>query len=156
MPVSWYTYLNQYKVEDKFRFKFYVLDGPSGLGKTEAVRLQYPIGALLELNCQNTDSPNWRLFDRDQHVAILLDEATPQLCINFKKEIQADNTLCVEGTSGTNMYAFTCWFYRVQFIVACNRWNWDLWYLDPEDYDWMTQNSIVETVDEHTFKVRSQ
>ena len=75
--------------------------------------------------------------------------------MNFKKEIQADNTICQEGTSGTNMFAFKCWFYRVHFLVACNRWNQETWNLDYDDYDWLNKNSIVEYVDEDTFKIRS-
>ena len=155
MPGSWHNFLQQYQRQDKHRFKFYVLDGPSGLGKTEAVRLQYPVGALLELNCQNTQSPNWRLFNREEHQAILLDEATPQLCMNFKKEIQADNTICQEGTSGTNVFAFKCWFYRTHFIVCSNKWEAETWNLDWDDWRWLDENSIVQPVDANTFAVRS-
>ena len=158
VPPTYLRFLEQFKADDKYRFKFYVLDGPSGLGKTEFVRLQYPIGALLELNCQNTTSPNWRLFNREQHQAILLDEATPELCLAFKKEVQADNTIVQEGTSGTNVYSYKCWFYRVHFIVCCNRWNANLWWLwsqNWDDWDWLNKNTIVEEVDDRTFDINN-
>ena len=155
MPPSWSRFLKQHERKDKHRFSIYVLDGPSGLGKTEAIRLQYPIGGLLELNCQNTASPNWRLFNREEHRAILLDEATPQLCVNFKKEIQADNTICQEGTSATNVFSYKCWFYRIHFIVCCNKWEALTWNLDWDDWRWLEDNSIVEPVDELSFAVTS-
>lgn len=159
MPPTWDDFLAQFNIPNKHRFSFYVLDGPSGLGKTECVRLQFPLGSLLELNCQNTQSPNWRLFNRDLHSAILLDEATPNLVINFKKEVQADNTICQEGTSGTNVFAFKCWFYRVRFVVACNNWAelmWNMWYESPENHDWLEQNSVYQSVNASTFNPRAR
>ena len=71
--------------------------------------------------------------------------------MSVKKEIQADNTICQEGTSGTNVFAFLCWFYRIHFIVCSNRWEWELWNLDSEDRDWLEKNTIVQKVDEYTF-----
>ena len=155
MPASWFQFLHQWQLPKKFRFHFYVLDGPTGLGKSEAIRSQFKIGALLELNCNGgAKYPNWKLLKRDEHEAILLDEASAKLMVAIKAEVQADNRLCQEGGSGTNCYAYEKWFWRIKFIVASNRWEADVKKLPRLDQKWIRGNSIVERVHKDTFKPR--
>ena len=74
--------------------------GSSGAGKTLSIRFQFPVGALLELNCAGGQlNPDFRQLRRPGHVAILCDEASPQMVAKHKVEFQAGNSPCTLGTS---------------------------------------------------------
>jgi hypothetical protein len=152
MPPSWKEeFLLQYEDLNKHRFNFYVATGPPKTRKSQSIRCQYPIGALLELNCAGVIDPDFRQL-RPHHKAILFDEAHPKMIAKYKVEFQASNAPCTLGTSATNIHAYSKRLYRVQMIICSNRWHEDLQSLPEVDRQWVNDNAIVQNVEQWTFR----
>ena len=135
------------------RFKFVVFDGPAKTGKSQYVRMQYPVGALLELDCSGRNLyPDLKQFVRPRHTAILYDEGTPEMVLQQKLVFQSSNAWCTLGNSPCNRDVYHRWFYGTHQIICSNTWTADLakiycW----EDFEWLDQNSIVISVQHGTF-----
>ena len=61
------------------RKRLLVSSGPSRTGKTEFVRIFFPLGCLLELNCSAPKSVCFAGFDAAVHRDIFWDDASPIL-----------------------------------------------------------------------------
>ena len=154
MPPSWYVFMAQHDNPALCRFKIYVATGSSGAGKTLSIRFQFPVGALLELNCAGGQlNPDFRQLRRPGHVAILCDEASPQMVAKHKVEFQAGNSPCTLGTSACNDRTYKVWFYKIFMIVCSNKWEQEKSLMSKEDRDWLDENTIVQPVDKDTFRL---
>ena len=85
------AWLGEVSVPLQPRKRCLVLHGPTRTGKTEFVRMLFPLGAVLELNCANLKDICLDGFDCLRHRAILWDEASASLVSSNRKIF---NTLC--------------------------------------------------------------
>ena len=140
-------------VEMKGRFQFIVFNGPPNTGKSQFVRMQYPVGALLELDCGGRELfPDLKQFRRPRHRAILYDEGTPEMVLKHKLVFQSSNAWCTLGNSPCNRDVYHRWFYGTHQIICSNTWEADLQRITSwEDYEWLQDNSIVIPVEHGTF-----
>ena len=81
------AWLAQYQ-HDLFRYRFLVLEGPSGLGKTQFSVSLSP--RSLEVTCSNCEEPDLREFKSGTHDLVLLDEAKCILVLNCKNSCKPD------------------------------------------------------------------
>ena len=129
--------------EVKFRYKFLVLTGGSGLGKTQfAMGLVAP-GRALELNMAATGDPDLRDFDVSVHDLLLFDEMAAKYIILHKKLFQAPPAMLTLGNSSTNCHAYSVWVYQKLLVVSTNRWDAELMQLPSVDADWLNANAVV-------------
>ena len=78
------SWAEQYQ-QQKHRYRFLVLEGPSQFGKTRfAQSLSSSPGCFLEVDCTGATEPHLKDFRELQHDTILFDECTPQLVLNSK------------------------------------------------------------------------
>ncbi len=129
----------------KGRYHFLVLDGPSSTGKTRFALCLSPPGASLYADC-SMGNPMLRMFDREAHAAIVLDEIRPQVAITFKKALQASNELVTLGSSPTMCSAYNLYLHRVMIICCSNTWADDLPRMCKVDRDWLESNSVYVEV----------
>ena len=128
----------------KKRYKFLVLEGDSGTGKTCcAKRLETH---HLEVNCAGTDTPNLRRFQSLKHRLILWDEGTPSLVIQHKKIFQAGGNLEECAPSNTGCHSYYRLFHGVKMVVCSNDWNKRLAKLNPADRTWIQQNQVYKYI----------
>ena len=148
----WRTFVTINKWRDQYntllgRYHFLVLDGPSCTGKTRFALCLNPPGATLYADC-SMGGPMLRMFDRENHLAIVLDEIRPQVAITFKKALQASNELVTLGSSPTMCSAYNLYLHRVMIICCSNTWADDLAHMKPVDRDWLESNSVYVEVAE--------
>ena len=74
---------------------FLVLDGPSGLGKTQFSMSLSP--RSLEVTCSNCEEPDLREFKSGTTELVVLDEAKCTLVVNCKNSRKADALGSVSG-----------------------------------------------------------
>ena len=73
--------------EFAMRFKFLVLCGGSGLGKTQFAKNLVPAGKCLELNMACAPEPDMREYDFNLHDLVLFDECCPSQVLRQKKTL---------------------------------------------------------------------
>ena len=127
----------------RFRYKFLVLNGESGLGKTQYALGLVPRGRSLELNMAATDTPDLKLYDPVLHDLILFDEMKAQDVLLHKKLFQAPASMLSMGNSATNCHAYTRWLHQKLLVVSTNRWNVELEQLKSVDVEWLKANAVV-------------
>ena len=127
----------------KARYKFLVLHGKSGLGKTQYALHLAPVGRTLDLNMAASDTPDLRAYDPMIHDLILFDEMKAKAILQHKKLFQAPATELSLGNSSTNCYAYTRWLHQKLLVVSTNRWFTELEELPSVDASWLTQNALV-------------
>ena len=91
--------------ETRWRQRFLVLEGPSGVGKSQFAMGLVPEGRALDVNCANTPEPDMRDFRRSVHELVLFDEATCSMVLRQKKLFQAGLSSVQLGCSQTNWHA---------------------------------------------------
>ena len=129
--------------EVKFRYKFLVLTGGSGLGKTQfAMGLVAP-GKALELNMAATGDPDLKEYDVSVHDLLLFDEMAAKYIVVHKKLFQAPPAVLTLGNSSTNCHAYSVWVHQKLLVVSTNRWEAELAQLPSVDADWLKANSVV-------------
>ena len=101
------AWLAQYQ-HDLFRYRFLVLEGPSGLGKTQFSMSLSP--RSLEVTCSNCEEPDLREFKSGTHDLVLLDESKCTLVSNCK--IHASRTVLGES------WRFRYEHLRIQSVAA--------------------------------------
>lgn len=135
-----------------FRKKFLVLEGPSGLGKTEyAKRITGDPQHCLELNCACSDEFDLRSFIPLHHRSILWDEASPSMVAGQRKLFQCPATMVTLGQSATGMYAYSVWLNDTVMIINSNKWSEELQKLKFSDAQWVMANQVLVTVKESLF-----
>ena len=131
----------------KDRYKFLVLSGPSGMGKTQFVRnLCREENAILELNCAGSMDLDLKDFSRTQHDVVLFDEASPACVIKHKKLFQCPPCLVTLGQSATAMYTYKVWVHQKLFVVCANGWHEQMAKMPAADIEWLQKNSHVVMV----------
>ena len=121
-----------------------VLDGPSGMGKTQFVRSLFLPGALLELNAASMRTPCLPGFDERRHKAIFWDECPAVLVSENRKLFQHTATLIDLGHSPTGQHIQRYWLNDAVSIIATNRWEEDVVAMNsPSDEDWLRANTVV-------------
>ena len=134
--------------QEQPRHKFLVLNGASGLGKTQYATSLVGPGKALDLNCASCPEPDLRDFDPATHELILFDEASAKMVVAQKKLFQGPAVVVVLGCSGTNCHAYKVWVYGVRMVVSSNRWDVELQTMPSSDADWLRSNSVFVQVTE--------
>ena len=131
------------------RYKFFVLEGQSGTGKTvwSKWRLKDP-SVVYYTNCAHCVEPDLRKLDLVKHKIILMDEASPQMAINQKLLMQAPPEWIKLGCSTTNMYSYDVMISGIRIIICSNTWTEDLRAMPKlGDRQWLTVNSFHVNID---------
>ena len=108
------------------RFKALVLDGPSGLGKTQFAKSLVQEHQTLELNMAGCVEPDLRSWDPQKHKLILYDECSPEQMVAQKKLFQAGPSPVTLGSSRTNCLSYSVWVYGARMVCCSNTWLSDL------------------------------
>jgi hypothetical protein len=170
------SFLGQFR-RPMLRRRFLVLDGPSGLGKTEYVKslaadpevraeikrlssLQtadtmsaQPLSAggvdLLEVSCHgdNDELPDLRELDIFEHGWLLLDEATPRMVLKYKRLFQGKSGMANVGSSATNVHAFQLCTWGLRIVLTANDWSLRCASLPVPDQEWLRDNTVCVDVD---------
>ena len=126
------------------RKKILVLDGPSGVGKTEFVRSLFTTGSLLEINASDMKSVCLPGFDQSNTRAILWDECRSVLVARNRKIFQHGCCWVDIGHSPTAQHVRRVYLNDCVSIVASNRWNEDVAAMSSvSDQEWLRKNTVV-------------
>lgn len=133
------------------RRKFLVLDGRSGLGKTEYVKqLRIPgkeQQGVLELTCQGNTMPNLSKFSPLEHSVLFFDECSPLLVASHRKLFQGVDCEIELGASTTGMFRYYVWTHATAIVIASNRFKRDVnKLLDKSDQQWIFDNCVYVSV----------
>ena len=143
-PVA--QWLQQFTVA-KQRYKFLVLDGLSGMGKTQfAHSLASKPGAALDINMATASEPDLRDYRPQIHEVLIMDEITPEKVLAQKKLFQAGPTEVGLAASATSCHAYKVWVWRRRFVCCSNIWRQRLRQLCSEDQEWINANSVLVEV----------
>ena len=134
------------------RYRFLVLVGPSGLGKTQFAKSLVGKKRSLELNMASAPEPNLKEFDHELHDLILFDECSAQKVLLQKKLFQAPLSPVSLGQSTTGCFAYNVWVHAKLLVVASNVWHHVVHELRKADADWLTANSLVMDVRENLWQ----
>ena len=129
------------------RYKFLVLCGGSGLGKTQFAKSLVASGRTLELNMASAPEPDMREYDYNLHDLVLFDECAPQQILRQKKLFQCPAVEVGLAASATSCHAYKVWVHKKLFVVATNVWQHELARLPADDSSWLVMNSVVVEVD---------
>ncbi len=130
----------------KDRYKFLVLDGASGLGKTRLAANMTTAEKFLLVDCASSTTPDVLDFVRGLHDVVLYDEAHVDMIIKNKKLFQSGIDIAKLASSATNNCAYSVWMHRVKQVVCSNVWESELKLLPDGDRDWINKNSIYVKV----------
>ena len=129
------------------RYKFLVLVGPSGLGKTQYAKSLVGKGRALELNMAAAPEPDLKEFNPNVHDLILFDECPAKVILRQKKLFQAPAVKVALAASVTGCYSYSVWVHQKLLVVCSNVWHHELRSLPQEDREWLVCNSLVYTVE---------
>ena len=130
------------------RKKFLVLEGASGLGKTEYARSLFGVERTLELNCAGSLSFCLREHEPLRHRCILWDEAQVQLVLQERKLFQCPACWVQLGASPTGSHVYKVWLNDTVMIVGSNSWTEQLERTPKQDADWIIANQVLVQVKE--------
>ena len=123
------------------RYQFLVLEGPSGVGKT-----QYALHVLgtrtLELNCAACLEPPLKEYKYGFHGGILFDEGSVAMVLRQRKLFQCAAAEVQLGCSATNAFTYSVFVHRTPLIVCSNTWSQQLACQSPEDAAWIAANTV--------------
>ena len=140
----------------KSRYQFLVLEGPSGVGKTEFARSLCRKGrTVYEVNCAAGGEPDLRGFRFQEHGLILLDEIEADAVAAQRKLFQASTAAVQLGTSPTNIHVYTVYVHGVMIVCCSNNWTASLERLSADDANWIRKNSVYYHVTEPLFDTTS-
>ena len=134
--------------QNAMRYKFLVLCGGSGLGKTQFAKSLVPAGRTLELNMASAPEPDMREYDEKLHDLVLFDECAPKQILRQKKLFQCPAVEVGLAASRTSCHAYKVWVHKKLFVVATNVWQHEVATLPVDDALWLAANSVVVQVDQ--------
>ena len=130
------------------RYKFLVLEGPSGVGKTVFARSLCPAGKeTLELNSAAEAAVCLRDYDWNKHGLILFDEINPKQVSEQRKLFQAGIAPVQLGISPTAVHVYSVFVHRVMMVCCSNHWTRKLMELPSDAQAWLQANSVFIRVD---------
>ena len=149
-------FVTQFDGISRDRYKFLVLCGRSGTGKSSLARqlICDPLETL-ELNCAGGAEPDLRGCNRLLHRAVLFDEGTPKMVLGQKKLFQAGPNWIQLGMSTTNCHSYKQMLGRVPLIITSNTWMELCQELSPADSEWIHANQVLVPIDEDVFEPRA-
>ena len=146
---QWWTEATQ---PHQRRKKFLVIQGPSGVGKTEFIKSLAGPGATLEISADGMTSPYLRNFQAEKHRVIFWDECQPKLVCMYRKLFQCPASWITLGVSPTGRDVYTVWVNDAVMIIASNCWLEALEELEKEsDREWIRHNQVLLVVQEKMF-----
>ena len=130
------------------RYKFLVLEGRSGVGKTVFARSLVPVGReVLEVNCSGESAFDLREFRFGVHGLVLFDEIVGSQVQSNRKLFQAGVTPVQLGSSSTGIYTYSVFLHAVRLVCCSNEWQRSLAELPVEQQEWLRANSIYVFVE---------
>jgi hypothetical protein len=149
--VAW---VERYSGQHHQRKKTLVLDGESGMGKTEYIRQLFGSDQVFEVNLKRGGSDfSLRSFDESIHKCILFDELHPDVVLDNRKLFQCQNVVIELGQSPTGTQTYEVWLNDVVIVICSNCWETDVAGLDnPADRRWLQSNCEYVKVLEKLWK----
>ena len=130
------------------RKKFLVIQGPSGVGKTEFIKSLAGPAATLEISADGMTAPYLRNFQAEKHRVIFWDECPPKLVSSYRKLFQCPASWITLGVSPTGRDVYSVWVNDAVMIIASNDWVESVEELGKEsDRDWIRQNQVLLRVE---------
>ena len=128
------------------RKKFLVLEGPSGVGKTEYVKRLFGVDCTYEINMAASDDFCLRNFVPLKHRLLLWDEARPQTVLQQRKLFQCPAAWIDLGASPTGAFVYRVWVNDAVMVINSNKWSLELSKCYPEDIAWIQANQCLVSV----------
>ena len=129
--------------EDRLRYPFLVLTGPSQTGKTQFALSLGTESTAMQLNMATAPEADLRKFDHRIHRVLVFDEISPAQVLKQKLMFQAPLNVVTLGSSNTNCYAYEVWLHSVKMVLCSNKWREQVAVLDAADQEWLASNSVV-------------
>ena len=134
------------------RKRFLVIEGPSGVGKTEFIKGLAGPTATLEISADGMTSPYLLNFDPAHHRVIFWDECHPQMVVAHRKLFQSPASWITLGVSPTGRDAYTVWVNDAVMAIASNSWRAQVAGLEQaSDRDWLHHNAVLLVVTEKMY-----
>ena len=150
--------------EIRDRYKFYVLTGRSGMGKTTWASAYFARKArspseffafrkkMLLLTCTTDRLPPIGQYRNGHIYGIVYDEGTPQMVLSRKEIFQSRPELCTIRDARTPDSTVNVCFSGCRQIITCNDWWERINMLTTVERNWFTMNAIVADVDVPLYK----
>ena len=145
--------------EVRERYKFLVLTGPGGTGKTMWALAYFARHArtpsefialrnkMLFLTCTGMDLPDVGKYKYGQMYGIVYDEGTPEMVWSNREVFQGLPEVSTIGDSHTHRFAQDVCLSGCRQIITCNDW-WDRIYdMTQTQRDWFWDNAVVVDVE---------
>ena len=134
------------------RKKFLVIEGPSGVGKTEFIKQLAGPEKTLEISADGMTSPYLRNFIPSQHRIIFWDECKVDLVIAYRKLFQCPASWITLGVSPTGRDVYRVWLNDAAHVIASNRWTANLEKMhNHADRAWIEENQVFLHVTERMY-----
>ena len=134
------------------RKKFLVIEGPSGVGKTEFIKQLAGPERTLEISADGMTSPYLRNFIPSQHKIIFWDECRVELVIAYRKLFQCPASWITLGVSPTGRDVYKVWLNDAAHVIASNRWMEGLAKVQNQaDRNWIMENQVFLHVAERMY-----
>ena len=138
--------------QTSWRKPILVLEGASGLGKTEyAKRLFGHPRFCYEVNMAKNDDFSLKDFNPSVHKMILWDEAAPTLVSNQRKLFQCPPCWVQLGASATGCHSYNVWVNDAAMVVSSNKWADLMQKLPHKDALWIQQNTVYVLITQSMF-----
>jgi hypothetical protein len=138
--------------EQRDRYPFLVLEGPSRMGKTQFAEHVVPHGRCLCVDCSSATEPDLRQYASDTVDSIMFDEAKAAMVIRCKRLFQAPVGMVNLGLSATNCNAYQVMVHRKCLIVCSNTWSFEVGALPASDAAWLAANCVHVLVTTHLWE----
>ena len=131
------------------RKQILVVEGPSGLGKTEYIKSLVGHEACLELNAEAMQHPTLLGLDSTTCKLIFWDECNAELVLRNRKLFQCPPAWISLGFSPTGRDVYNVWVNDLVMAISSNSWTEQLHALErPSDRAWLEQNTVHVHVSE--------
>ena len=134
------------------RKRFLVIEGPSGVGKTEFIKSLAGPTATLEISADGMTSPYLLNFDPKKHRVIFWDECHPKMVAANRKLFQTPASFITLGVSPTGRDAYQVWVNDAVMAICSNNWRAQVAELEQaSDRDWLHHNQVLLVVAEKMY-----
>ena len=136
------TWKREHALAVRPRKKFLVVEGGSGLGKTEFVRQLFGDSRTFEINARGTNGFSLREFKPMHHQCILWDECLPETVLNNRKLFQCQAQFIELGASPTANFVYQVWLNDTCMVICSNDWSVAVAALQGTDKSWICDNQV--------------